>query len=74
MLCFRIEADTDYTTKSGTITFIASQTSKTVNIVVKVDTAVEQNEKFNVKLSNCSTGCSIIDNTGVGTITNDDSS
>lgn len=46
MLCFRIEAYTDYTAKSGTLTFTASQTSKTVNIVVKGDTAVEPHENL----------------------------
>ena len=65
-------AGTDYVSRSGTLTFTAGQTTKTVNIGVKGDSTVEPNERFSVKLSGCSTGCTIIDNSGRGTIKNDD--
>jgi hypothetical protein len=65
-------AGTDYVSKSGTLTFSAGQTSKTVNIVVNGDTTVEPNEKFNVRLSSCNGGCTFLDSKGVGTIKNDD--
>ena len=65
-------AGNDYSSKSGPLTFTSGQTSKTVNIVVRGDTTVEPNERFSVKLSNCSLGCVIVDNKGVGTIQNDD--
>ncbi len=65
-------ADTDYVSRSGPLTFTAGQTTKTVNIVVKGDTSVEPNERFSVRLSNCSLFCEILDNSGRGTIKNDD--
>ena len=65
-------ANTDYVPRSGTLTFSSGQTTKTVNIAVKGDTTVEPNERFTVKLSNCSSTCTIIDNSGRGTIRNDD--
>jgi len=45
--------------------------SKTITVSVIGDTTPEQNETFFVNLTNCS-GCTISDNRGVGTITNDD--
>ncbi|MFQ5440877.1 MAG: Calx-beta domain-containing protein [Nitrosopumilaceae archaeon] len=45
--------------------------SKTVTVSVNGDLAVETDETFNVNLSNC-VGCTIADNQGEGTITNDD--
>ncbi len=65
-------AGADYNTKSGTLTFTSGQTSKTVNIVVKGDTTEEPNERFSVRLSNCSNSCGIVDSKGIGTIKNDD--
>jgi len=65
-------AGTDYVSRSGTLTFTDGQTSKTVKIAVKGDTTVEPNERFTVRLSDCSRYCGIVDNMGVGTIKNDD--
>ena len=74
-------AGTDYVSRSGTLTFTPGQTTKTVNIAVKGDNTVEPNERFSVKLSGCITqdnrpglpgGCTITDNSGRGTIKNDD--
>jgi len=65
----------DYTAiAQGRINFTAGGSlTQTVTVPVNGDTAVEQDETFNVNLSNC-TGCNITDNQGVGTIQNDDSS
>ncbi len=41
----------DYTAKTGTLTFAAGQTSKTISIAVKGDTVVEGDETFFVLLS-----------------------
>jgi chitinase len=64
-------AGSDYTAKSGTLTFAAGETSKTISVTVKGDTAVEANETLNLKLSSAS-GATIADGSGMGTITNDD--
>ena len=61
----------DYAAKSGTVTFAAGETSKTVTVVVAGDTQVEPDETFLVKLSNPS-GATLGTATGTGTILNDD--
>jgi uncharacterized repeat protein (TIGR01451 family) len=58
-------------TTSGTLTFAANETSKTISVTVNGDTTVEQNETFFVNLTN-PTNATINDGQGVGTITNDD--
>ncbi len=65
-------AGTDYTAVSGTLTFSAGDTSKTITIVVTGDTAYEANETVVITLSSASTGTNIATATGTGTITNDD--
>lgn len=64
----------DYTALgTTTLTFNAGDVTKTVDITLSGDTALETNETLNLNLTNA-TGPSIIsDATGVGTITNDDS-
>lgn len=64
-------AGQDYTAGAGTITFSAGQTSKTVNVAVVGDTAVESDETFTVSLSSPS-GATLSRATATGTITNDD--
>jgi chitinase len=64
-------AGSDYTARSGTITFAAGETSKTIQIAVTGDTSVESNETFTVSLSGAA-GATIADGSAVGTITNDD--
>jgi len=64
-------AGSDYTAQSGTLTFSAGQTSKTISVVVNGDTTVEPNETFTVTLSGAS-GATIARATATGTITNDD--
>ncbi|MFN8094776.1 MAG: Calx-beta domain-containing protein [Vicinamibacteria bacterium] len=65
-------AGSDYVAQSGTLTFTAGQTSKTIAVVVNGDTTVEPNETFTVTLSSPS-GATLADGVGLGTITNDDS-
>ena len=62
---------TDYTAKSGTVSFVAGETTKSISISVIGDTVREKNETFNVNLSN-PIGCTISDSLGIGTILNDD--
>ncbi|MBN2777226.1 MAG: HYR domain-containing protein [Bacteroidales bacterium] len=69
-------ADNDYTAVSGTHTFTPGQTSKTVSVFVNGDTQVEPDEAYTILLSalnNNGRDITITDNTGLGTITNDDS-
>lgn len=64
-------AGSDYTAKSGTLTFSPGQISKTISVAVAGDTTPEVNETFHVKLSGAA-NTTILDGSGKGTITNDD--
>lgn len=64
-------AGTDYTTGSGTVTFAAGETSKTISVTSLTDTTDENDETFTVTLSN-PTNASITTSTATGTITDDD--
>ena len=64
-------AGSDYTAASGTLTFTAGQTSKTVNVSVQGDTLSEADETFSFNLS-APTNATIGTGTGTGTILNDD--
>jgi hypothetical protein len=64
-------AGSDYAATSGTLTFSAGQTSKTVAVTINGDATVEPDETFSVNLSAAS-GATIADAQGAGTITNDD--
>jgi hypothetical protein len=61
----------DYTNTSGTLTFTAGTTTRTITVPVIGETVPEANETFFVNLSGA-VNATIIDNQGVGTITNDD--
>jgi hypothetical protein len=61
----------DYTAGSGTVTFSAGDTSKTISVAVVGDTVPEPNETFSVDLS-LPSGATIADGHGVGTIVDDD--
>ncbi|NJK94960.1 MAG: tandem-95 repeat protein, partial [Bacteroidales bacterium] len=63
--------DNDYVSTSGTLTIPAGSLSGTIQVTVNGDSKFETNETFDVVISNPSSG-NIIDNTGTGTITNDD--
>ena len=64
-------AGQDYTAKTGTITFAAGETTKTIQIAINGDTAVEANETLTLTLSGA-TGATIADGLATGTIVNDD--
>jgi alpha-tubulin suppressor-like RCC1 family protein len=65
-------AGTDYTAVPlTTLTFTAGQATKTVTVKPKFDTVLEPDETFSLILSN-PTFATISDDTGQGTITNDD--
>ena len=66
------QAGTDYTAAGrGLVTFAPGQTSKTLAIGVKGDTAREGNEVLFVNLTQA-TGANLADAQGQGTILNDD--
>ena len=62
----------DYTSTSGTVTFLAGETNKTITIPINGDTTYETNETFFVNLNNNSSNSTLGDSQGLGTITNDD--
>jgi hypothetical protein len=74
------DADNDYDSKTGTLTFAGTAgETETIGITINGDTKVELNELFTVVLSNVSQGNEVVDanitisdDTGTGTITNDD--
>jgi hypothetical protein len=61
----------DYISKSGTLTFTAGQTSKTITVSTINDALDEDTETFYVNLSGAS-GATISDGQGVGTINDND--
>ena len=64
---------TDYTAlTSGTLTFAAGETSKTIVVSVTGDRSDERNETVVIALSNASSGASIATANGTGTITDND--
>lgn len=62
----------DYVDASGTISFGAGASSKTLSIVINGDSSVENDETFLVNLAAATNGATISDATGIGTILNDD--
>jgi chitinase len=66
-------AGSDYTAKTGTLTFAPGETSKTVSVAVAGDTTVESNETLTLNLSGLSGGATLGTTTATGTIVNDDS-
>ena len=64
-------AGSDFTATSGTLTFAAGDTSKTVSVPVLNDTVDDDGEMLTLTLSNAS-GAYIVDNQATGTITNTD--
>ena len=65
--------DDDYENTSGTLSFAAGETTKTVSVTINGDTPPEGDDTFYVNLSNASSG-TISDSQGIGTIINDDES
>ncbi len=64
-------SDNDYQQNSGSLTFIAGQTSKFVTVTVNGDNIDEADERFYVNLSNAN-GATIAKAQGVGTIIDDE--
>jgi len=64
-------AGSDFVAKSGTVTFAAGETSKTVTVVVNGDRTGEADEVFSLDLADAS-GAYLADGHAVGTIVNDD--
>ena len=64
-------AGSDYNTTSGTLSFAAGVTSRTINVSVVGDRTAELDETFFVNLSNA-VGGTIVDDQGLGTIVSDD--
>lgn len=63
--------DNDYLAKTGTLIFNPGQLSKTVSVTINGDVNVEPDEFFNLLLSNA-VNAVIVDDTGLGEISNDD--
>ncbi|HRH60241.1 MAG TPA: multicopper oxidase domain-containing protein, partial [Chitinophagaceae bacterium] len=66
-------AASDYIAASGTLTFNAGETFKTISVAIIGDVSPEANETFKVTLSN-PVNATIADGSAKGTITNDDGS
>jgi hypothetical protein len=66
-----VGASRDYVAWNGELTFAPGETSKLITIQVIGDTTFESNETFQVKLL-ASTNATIEDDTGIGSIINDD--
>jgi hypothetical protein len=64
-------SSSDYNSASGSVTFTAGQTTRTVAVGVRGDRTDESNETFNFNLTSA-TNAVITDNVGIGTINNDD--
>ena len=65
-------AGDDYTAVSGTLTFSAGQTTKTVSVALVNDAAEEPAETFDLKLSSPSSGAVLGDDTATALILDDD--
>jgi hypothetical protein len=65
-------AGADYTATSGTLSFAATQSTRTFTVPITTDTTQEGNETFTVVLSNPSGGSSIARATATATILNED--
>ncbi len=61
-------AGSDYTASTGTLSFAAGETSKTITVPITNDTAVESNETFTVTIS-APTGGATLGTTTVSTVT-----
>jgi hypothetical protein len=62
----------DYSARTGTLTFAPGETTKTITIEVKGDSKKEANEEFFVDLSDLSSYVVFLNSRGTGTILNDD--
>ena len=65
-------AGEDYTATSGTLTFAAGETTKTISVSITDDTLDDGGETFTLTLSNASSGVQLGDATATGTINDND--
>ncbi|MCF6196799.1 MAG: hypothetical protein L3J50_08860 [Emcibacter sp.] len=65
-------AGSDYTAKSGTLSFSTAQTSQTISVVTTQDTTIEPDETVYINLSGATSGAAISKSQGMGIILNDD--
>ena len=65
-------AGSDYAATGGTVTFATGQTVKNVAVAVNGDVVDEDDETLNVTLSAPTGGATLLDASGLGTITDDD--
>ena len=66
-------AGSDYASTSGTLTFAAGESTRTISVVVSGDATNETDEAFFVNLSGA-VNATIADGQGLGTVANDDGS
>jgi chitinase len=64
-------AGSDYTSKTGSLTFTTGQTSKSVSVTIASDALSENDETFTLSVSNV-VGAAVTASTGTGTIADDD--
>jgi len=64
-------AGSDYTSKTGTLTFVPGQASQVISVTVTLDATVEPDETMFLNLSN-PTNATIFDGQGQGTVQSDD--
>ena len=65
-------SDSDYVAKTGTLTFVPGETTKTITTLVKGDSKKEANETFYLDLFGNSSNSWFDKNRGIGWILNDD--
>ena len=65
-------AGADYSSTSGSLTFLSGETSKTVTVSTVNDSTAESTEQMFLNISGASGGATISDPQGIGTITDDD--
>lgn len=64
-------ATNDYIAVSGTVTFAAGETTKTISVTARTDIRAETDEVFYVNLSGATGGATVTDSQGAGTIYDD---
>ena len=67
-------AGIDYNSSAGQITFAPGETQKTISVPITGDSSEEDHESFFVDISLAAGTATLVDNRGVGTILNDETS
>jgi Calx-beta domain len=71
-VAFGTATSTDLITRTGTLTFVAGQTSRTIDVQTIQDSSYEPTENFTINLMNATAGATLSDAQGIGTILDDD--